>query len=435
MAAKTYDFRCPIHGFVSVDEWERDIVDHPVFQRLRRIRQLAWTEMTYPGAVHTRFEHSLGVMQTATRMFEQIWQRREGELTQLKFLPTAKARHQIILRLAALLHDVGHSPFSHGGEGLLPDAPNGRPFKHEAYSAELVRHLMTDVIDDHPANKNNFEIKASQVADVIEAKATIGVLLFWRQLLDSQLDADRADYLLRDSHHTGVEYGRYDLERLVISLTVAQDPETEGPVLAVDAGGWHTAEALIIARYMMFTQVYNHKTRTIYNHHLAGALRDLLGSEQASDGLEHPDKFPPPISIPHLNKYLAWDDWRVLGLLQAGDGGEHGKILRERMHYRMVYELPESDVDPEVELERAAKVKEALGDMIAYEEDETPTWYKESAEIMIARGEDGNPKKDLTPLSQTSRVVKALKPHRILRFYVKPEQRAEAEDIVRKALS
>jgi HD superfamily phosphohydrolase len=433
---KTYDFRCPIHGFVTVNAWERDIVDHRVFQRLRRIRQLAWTDMTYPGAVHTRFEHSLGVMHTASRMFEEIWRRRDSELSQLNFSGEAKERHRIILRLAALLHDVGHSPFSHGAEGLLPNTPGGKPFKHEVYSAELIRQLMPDVIDDHRMNKNNFNIKASEIADVIEAKATIGqALLFWRQLLDSQLDADRADYLLRDSHHTGVRYGHYDLDRLVISLTVAEDKETGGPVLAVDEGGWHTAEALIIARYMMFTQVYYHKTRTIYNHHLAEALRDLLGVEQAKDGLAEPAKFPPPTSQPDLEKYLVWDDWRVLGLLKAGGGGEHGEILRNRTHYRMVYDLPESDVGLEAELTRAAKVKAALGDLVAYEESDEPSWYKPTGEIVIAHGEDGNAKKELTPLSQKSRVVKALKPNRIWRFYVKPEKRDEADKIVRVVLS
>ena len=112
---KRYEVRCPIHGFIVLDEWERDIINHLVFQRLRRIRQLGWTDMLYPGAMHTRFEHSLGVMETATRMFDDIWERRKDLLEALNFSPGGREKDRILIRLAALLHDVGHAPFSHAG--------------------------------------------------------------------------------------------------------------------------------------------------------------------------------------------------------------------------------------------------------------------------------------------------------------------------------
>ena len=98
----------------------------------------------------------------------------------------------------------------------------------------------------------------------------------------SQLDADRADYLLRDSHHIGVAYGKYDLARLLSTLTIIIDPDTEAPVLAVEEGGWHAAEAFILARYMMFTQVYFHKTRRAYDRHITETMRNLLGSGKSA---------------------------------------------------------------------------------------------------------------------------------------------------------
>ncbi|HET6765356.1 MAG TPA: HD domain-containing protein, partial [Longimicrobiaceae bacterium] len=270
--ASSFEIRDPVHGFISLSEWERDIVNHPVFQRLRRIRQLAWTEMVYPGAVHTRFEHSLGVMHVATRMFDRITKTCGPSLAELQFEEDGLKRQRILIRLAALLHDVGHSPFSHAGEDLMPvNSATGKPFKHEEYSGQLIRTLMTDVIDDHQSNRRNHAITAAEVAAFIEGGSALdSERLFWRELVTSQLDADRADYLLRDSYHAGVRYGQYDLDRLVNSITMVNDPES-GPRLAVEEGGWHAAEGLIWARYQMFTQVYFHKTRVAYDHHIAGA--------------------------------------------------------------------------------------------------------------------------------------------------------------------
>ena len=111
--AGPFEIRDPIHGFIELDDWERDIVNDPVFQRLRRIRQLGLTDMVYPGATHSRFEHSLGVMHIATRMFDAIVSRRRDFLeATYNYDDVGLARDRRILRLAALLHDVGHAPFS-----------------------------------------------------------------------------------------------------------------------------------------------------------------------------------------------------------------------------------------------------------------------------------------------------------------------------------
>src|ERR1700756_1886051 len=122
-----YEFRCPVHGFITLDEWEREIISQAPFQRLRRIRQLAWTDQVYPGAMHTRFEHSLGVMHLATKLYDSIVER-SGTLLQdfYGYDDAGFRRDRALVRLAALLHDVGHSPFSHAGEEVFPFRPEGK---------------------------------------------------------------------------------------------------------------------------------------------------------------------------------------------------------------------------------------------------------------------------------------------------------------------
>src|ERR1700759_164394 len=117
---KTYEIRCPVHGFIRLNDWEWEVISQPAFQRLRRIRQLAWTDFVYPGAMHTRFEHSLGVLHMATMLYDAIIKRCIDFLRgEFRYNDAGLARYRKLVRLAALLHDVGHGPFSHAGEDLL----------------------------------------------------------------------------------------------------------------------------------------------------------------------------------------------------------------------------------------------------------------------------------------------------------------------------
>lgn len=135
----------------------------------------------------------------------------------MNFTDAGFQRDRVLVRLASLLHDVGHAPFSHAGEEVMPKNPaTNKPYKHEAYSEAIIRYLMKDVIENHPLNQNYY-IKADDVADFLAGKPSVQRSLLWRGLITSQLDADRADYLLRDSHHIGVEYGKYDLQRLLVT--------------------------------------------------------------------------------------------------------------------------------------------------------------------------------------------------------------------------
>jgi uncharacterized protein len=199
--------------------------------------------------------------------------------------------------------------------------------------------------------------------------------------------------------------------RTMSGWRLASSTDQGGPRVGVMEGGWHAAEGLIVARYFMFTQVYFHKTRVIYDHHLQGALADLL-----SGGV-----FPDPKGR-HLEEYLQWDDWRVLGLLQKGKGGEHGKRLAGRDHFREVIhtsETPSTD-----DLEQLVKWREALGDLLAAEMSADKSWYKAGqADIQIV---SQRPKIEVEPLSKYSSVVRNMAPIQQVRLYARSEHRADA---------
>ena len=415
-----YEIRCPVHGFIALNDWEREIIEQPAFQRLRRIRQLAWTDQVYPGAVHNRFEHSLGVMHTASLLYDAIVRNSKDLLrAELGYEDNGFGRNRQLIRLAALLHDVGHSPFSHASEELFPDQDGGGKYVHEQYSAAIVRGPLKDVIESHKLNEGNHGFRADDIASLLEGSTAAGHQIFWRDLITGQMDADRMDYLLRDSHHTGVHYGRFDLHRLI--NTVAAIPGTEGrpPRIGIDKGGWHAAEALVLARYFMFTQVYFHKTRVAFDAHLRGAMQQLLPNGH----------FPKPTAA-ELGDFLRWDDWRVLGLLAAGEGGDDGKRLSSRHHFRLVFETSEvqTDKDPA----RLAKVKEALGDLLAAEMPAGKSWYKmDTTDIPVY---DRQGPKPVAPLSEYSNVVRNIGKNDQVLLYCRPEDREEAVRKVKEAL-
>jgi uncharacterized protein len=412
---RPYELRCPVHGFIPISDWERDIINQPAFQRLRRIRQLAWTDYVYPGAMHTRFEHSLGVMHIATQLYNSI-RRRSADLlaSHQRYTDEELDKDEQIVRLTALLHDTGHSPFSHAGEEnfpVNPDSQERKPYKHEAYSATVIRHVLKDTIDYHPGNK--LGIKADEVADLLDNKSASGKRLVWRELIDSQMDADRMDYLLRDSLHIGVDYGRYDWRRLLNTIYLVEMGD-RGLRIGVTEGGVHAAEALVLARYYMFTQVYFHKTRVAYDHHYRHALKDILGGT-----------FPEPTKD-QIDAYLKWDDWRVLGALADGKGGEHGDRIRQRCHYREIYHTRESPAVADRKLLQVIQNRLKLDNLVvATESSKTSTYKLDPSDISVVTEDE---QRRVDPLSEHSSIVKHWNQHplEIVRLYSTPENASQA---------
>ena len=411
---KVKRIRDVVYGFVFLDEQECAIIDHPVFQRLRRIKQLSLTDMVYPGATHTRFEHCIGVMQMASDMYDSIVSKSSamGILSSLSLDETGIKRYRKIVRLAALLHDVGHAPFSHAGEDLMPPLPIGhkrysanetKRYEHEDYSIEIIKHVFKELIENHDIN-NSYPITVDEVTALL-GDPTVKLKsagLLWKELISGQLDADRADYLLRDSVHLGVSYGLYDRSRLVSCITLART-ETDAPVIAVEDGGWHIAESLVIARYQMFTQVYFHKVRRIYDYHIYKACKEILGKTKKNKGC-----YPPPNK---LDDYLKYNDWFMNSQIIAGKGGLSGDIILNRKHYKCVYEtqiIPTGD-----DVSKLAELENTYGNQEFYLDEALTSWYKLDKDILIC-GKDC-----VQPLSEKSRIVKSMieKPCQ-KRFYV-----------------
>jgi hypothetical protein len=406
-----------VYGFIELDEQECAIIDHSTFQRLRRIKQLALTDMVYPGANHSRFEHSLGVMQMATDMFDNIISKNANRTllnNAFSLDDSGLKRYRKIIRLAALLHDIGHAPFSHSGEGLMPFLPTthtdyiegqDKRYRHEEYSIAIIKSVFKEFIENHPIN-NNHDIK---VEDVTLLLGDTGVkpkqsALLWKELISGQVDADRADYLLRDSLHLGINYGVYDRNRLVNCMAIGKS-ETDDYVLAIEEGAWHIAESLVIARYQMFTQVYFHKVRRIYDYHSREAIKTILCAKKYPGVV-----YPSPECI---NEYLHFDDWTIYSALKEGLGGIHGKLWLYRNHYKQV--ACTNDIPTTEDKQKIAKLQaehEAAG--TGYFLDEASgKWYSIDKDVPILLGNGST-----QSLSEKSSIVKAMVDTNMQRFYI-----------------
>lgn len=229
----------PLHGFITVpDELTFDIIEHRYFQRLRRINQLGLTSMVYPGALHTRFHHALGAMHLMHQAIETL--RLKGYGIGEKEASGAS--------LAILLHDVGHGPYSHALENCLVFGMD-----HEAISGIFFQRL-----------NEQFNGALSLAIEIFTGRYP---LRFLHQLVSGQLDVDRLDYLMRDSFFTGVSEGVISTDRIIKMLTVAGDE------LAVEEKGIYSIEKFVVARRLMYWQVYFHKTVLAAEYTLIHILR------------------------------------------------------------------------------------------------------------------------------------------------------------------
>lgn len=310
--------RDPIHGFIHFSEEEKNLINRPEFQRLRFIKQLALTYYVYPGAMHSRFEHSLGVMELASRMFEALYAKEKSLIEQkFKSIDLSIDQARSVLRLAALLHDIGHLPFSHGGEVILPEG-----VKHEDVSIAIIKAMKT-LID-----KLYFDGATDIATQLIKKENILPELGFLRKILSGEVDADRMDYLLRDSHHCGVSYGNFDYLRLIESLAVINGYDG-GLDLAIDYGGIHTIEALILARYYMFTQVYCHRTRRIYDIYLEKFMQYWK------------PKIYPLTEVPQYDDVVLMKEIRDAAFCPSNPAHSVAKRIYKREHHSVVYETEE----------------------------------------------------------------------------------------------
>lgn len=289
-----HEIRDPIHDFVRLDSDERRVLDSGPVQRLRHIHQLAMSYLVYPGATHKRFEHSLGVMELAGRVFDVVTSDHNIHSPVRAVVPELVRNDSMnywrkVLRMAALCHDIGHLPFSHAAEKeLLPDG-----WDHETITANLIQ---SDELCEIWQSMRP-PLNPDDVAKISVGPEKMRSVSFtnWEALLSEiisgdALGVDRMDYLLRDSLHAGVAYGNFDHHRLVDTMRILPNAndESKEPTLGVEIGGIHSSEALLLARYFMFTQVYHHRVRVAYDFHLKQFLQAWLsGNGFSTDADAH----------------------------------------------------------------------------------------------------------------------------------------------------
>jgi len=300
------EIRDPVHGYVKVTEVERRLIDSPVVQRLRRIRQLAGAYLVYPGAVHTRFEHVIGAMHVAGAIAQSIASQVDMGDEEIQEI-----------RLAALLHDVGHGPFSHLFEEVLAARTE---VNHEDMTRLVISKTeLKDILEAHGFSSSSM---SSFAVGNLQRRPP-----FMNEIISGGLSADIMDYLPRDSYFTGVEYGRVDTRRVIDSLKVVDDH------LGLERAALNAFEAMLLARYQMFTAVYFHRT-------VRAAQLMLAYSMRLADSTLHLTDFS------DIEDYLELTDEAVIQRLIALKGGSvrikqaRGLALdfRDRKLVKCVYE-------------------------------------------------------------------------------------------------
>jgi HD superfamily phosphohydrolase len=294
------EIKDPVHGYVYITEQEKEIIDSYPVQRLRRLRQLAGSEYVYPGANHTRFEHSVGVMYLAGKVTEN------PNISRLIDENEAET-----VKIAGLLHDVGHGPFSHVFEHLLDKELHKT---HEDITQWIIRNSeLKDTL------KNN-GYDPTEVGKLATGKLHKPKKAFLDQIISSAVDVDKQDFIVRDTHHTGAEYGFIDIFRLIHALDVLKEN------LAIDLGALSALESLIIARIESFKSIYFHRVGRAAQIMLAMAM------EKANDELGL-TRFKTPEEYMNMDDYTVWT-----GLKQCKKSAPIIKNLEKRKLLKCAYE-------------------------------------------------------------------------------------------------
>ena len=332
----------PVHKLITFDDTCTDrlllnLINTREFQRLRRIKQLGMSDLVFPGATHTRFAHSLGVMHLARKFLDRI-QKLIGKRTE--------EEHRLLILVAALLHDLGHGPFSHSFEEVSGE-------RHEKWAIEIILDPNTEIHQALTGFDRNFP---KLLVTFLENQGAIKddrLPRFFSQIISSQLDTDRFDYLLRDSHATGVDYGIFDLEWLINHLYF----EGEKNRFYLSWKAQAVVETYILARYHMYRYVYFHKTTRAAEVMLKlifKRFQDLIGDQDLQTARQIVPNAPASvisvISKPlELSQFLLLDDYTIMEFLKSCESGAD-PILRMLggglIHRNLFKAIDATDKDP-----------------------------------------------------------------------------------------
>lgn len=332
------EIRDPLHGSIHVQKEEIGIIDHPFFQRLRNIKQLGFSEFVFPGATHTRYIHSIGVMDVATKVFNQIFKNEVHDKEILRLKET--------VRLACLLHDIGHAPLSHTTEFVMPNVSelklpkrffegSDRQASHEDYTLKsIVDSSFTSSFKDV---ESKFGVNPNNVAELIIGQTIepeyfthkgINYFPLLHQLVSSEMDCDRMDYLLRDSYFCGVSYGKFDLDWIIDNLkSCTVDSKA---YLGISERAVSTFDDFLLCRFHMFLMVYF--------HYKCVCLEKLLERYFVSS----PGEYTIPSDI---EKYLEHDDHLLMKTLRNSDNIWAKRIMRNNIPTKILETFGSSQDD------------------------------------------------------------------------------------------
>jgi|Deesub1362A_J573_1020465.scaffolds.fasta_scaffold00384_21 hypothetical protein len=374
------EIRDPIHGYIRVEGIFQELLDTPEIQRLRRIRQLGFSYLVYPGANHTRFEHSLGVFHLSS-----YFENRVGEDAEL-------------LQIASLLHDVGHGPLSHVSEDVLR--------KYLRIEHENLRWLRNTKCGE-VVEKSGYSLR--EISEVVLGRKYPG------ELLNGVIDIDRMDYLLRDSHYTGVAYGIFDHLRLI------REMEFFGEKLMILEGGIQAAESLLISRFLMYPTVYNHHVSRIAERMFSRAIEYMFENRELN-----------------TEEFRMMDDYTITMRLLHSEGfpSEIMKMINERRLFKRALYVNLSSVSADISkmnvkrLER--RIAEEVGIDPLYIIVDVPEDEEREFNVPVKTS------KGVADLEELSPLVKMLKDaHKATRkigIYAPKEIREEVEKISRDIL-
>lgn len=336
------EIRDPVHGSIPILDAEREIIEHPFFQRLRNIKQLGFSEYVFPGATHTRYLHSIGVMNVSTLVFDFLFKDQNKDILRLKET----------LRLGCLLHDIGHAPLSHSTESVMPmvsklklpkrfEIKNDRQATHEDYTIKSITD--SSFTESFKSVKSQFGIDPNAIAELViggtadPAYFTVNGINYFpllHQLVSSEMDCDRMDYLLRDSYFCGVSYGKFDLDWIIDNLKICQvDQEA---YLGISERAISTFDDFLISRFHMFMMVYF--------HYRAVCLEQMLSRYFASSN---------EYSIPaDIEAYLEHDDPYLYKILKKSNNEWAQRIVMNSIPKKILETFGSTYLDQMKQLEQ-----------------------------------------------------------------------------------
>ena len=365
------EFADPLYGFVSLNDLELRIVDSFPFQRLRYIKQLGVAYLVFPSAQHTRFEHAVGVLNISDKLGAFL-----------------SSKERQLVRLAGLLHDLGHPPFSHTTEVLLPKEKT-----HEDFTERVIRE--TEIYEILRSELSQEEIEKLIRLTLGKPKNEEEKLL--TDIITGEFGADRMDYLRRDAYFCGVSYGFFDYNRLINTLRVE-----EGEWL-VDESGLVALENFLVSRYFMYTQVYFHKVVRILSIHLIEFMKKFLRNESFED----------------INNYIRLNDASVIARIFENDEfREDFERIFGRKHFRTLL----STENRELYLEVKEKLTQHFPkEFLRFDEIFKPPYDKP---IFVKRGKEIRKADELSPL------IASLKPIEKYRIYIDRNLWRKAKELI-----